>query len=678
MSPGRSHLDRSIGRPRAALEPRGRVRRRTGDSTVLTVGRSPGGYVCPVGQAPGRPVRPGPSARRATHGGRADALTTLDRCRPRPSARQRHPRGGGPRAQPARRLGRHPARRAGRSSPACRGAGSRASRSTRSTPRGSGATSRACRPTRASSSARWTSRTSTTSRACRRRSRSTRRPRAATRARRWRPSPRSTTTCACSSRGSASRTARSAAGPITGQSVEQIADQVLALPEGTRFLVLAPLVRDRKGEHRDVLEQIRGEGFTRVAVDGDDLHARRGPGARQEVRPHDRGRGRPAGDARRPAAAAHRQPRDRDAPGRRPGAHRGGPARRRRARSWTYSERFACPEHGASLPELAPRTFSFNSPHGACPQCTGLGFTLEVDPELVVDPERTPRRGRDPAVDRPHHRLLRPAARRDRRPARRSTSTRPWRDAARAAARPPARRPEAARAACSSARRRKGAAAGAGSRASCRSCAASTPPRCRTRCATSVEQFMSLRPCPACGGARLQARDPRGHRGGPQHPRGLPAVGRATRSPSSPTLELTRHPGASSARASSRRSASGCASSTTWASATSRWRAPPGTLSGGEAQRIRLATQIGSGLVGVLYILDEPSIGLHQRDNRKLIGTLERLRDQGNTVLVVEHDEEMIRSAGPRHRHGPGRGPARRPGGGRRGRSPTSRPSRRR
>ncbi len=103
-----------------------------------------------------------------------------------------------------------------------------------------------------------------------------------------------------------------------------------------------------------------------------------------------------------------------------------------------------------------------------------------------------------------------------------------------------------------------------------------------------------------------------------------------------------------------------------------------GTLSGGEAQRIRLATQIGSGLVGVLYILDEPSIGLHQRDNRKLIGTLERLRDQGNTVLVVEHDEEMIRSADHLIDMGPGAGPARRAGWWPRARSPTSRPSRRR
>ena len=163
--------------------------------------------------------------------------------------------------------------------------------------------------------------------------------------------------------------------PIAGQSVEQIADQVLALPEGTRFPVLAPLVRGRKGEHRDVLEQIRAEGFSRVAVDGvihtldevpaldkkfahtievvvdrlvmrDDLRRRLSDSLETATRLADglvRIEEVVTGDAT--------------------------------PRSWTYSERFACPEHGASLPELAPRTFSFNSPHGACPQCTGLGFT---------------------------------------------------------------------------------------------------------------------------------------------------------------------------------------------------------------------------------------------------------------------------------------------------------------
>ena len=150
--------------------------------------------------------------------------------------------------------------------------------------------------------------------------------------------------------------------------------------------MLAPLVRDRKGEHRDVIEQIRAEGFARVAVNGevhtiDEVPALDKKFAhtievvvdRLVMRDDLRRRLTDSLETATPLVG-------------RAGADRGGaPRPRRRPRTWVYSERFACPEHGASLPELAPRTFSFNSPHGACPQCTGLGFTLEIDPELVVD-----------------------------------------------------------------------------------------------------------------------------------------------------------------------------------------------------------------------------------------------------------------------------------------------------
>ena len=383
------------------------------------------------------------------------------------------------------------------SSRACRAAASRASRSTPSTPRASGATSRACRPTRASSSARWTSRTSTTSTGCRRRSRSTRRPPAATRARRSRPSPRSTTTCACCYARVGEPHCPICGRPITGQSVEQITDQVLALPEGTRFLVLAPLVRDRKGEHRDVLEQIRAEGFSRVAVDGETYTLDEVPALDKKFAHtievvvdrlvmRDDLRRRLTDSLETATRLSDGLVRIEEAP--RDGAE---------PRSWIYSERFACPEHGASLAELAPRTFSFNSPHGACPQCTGLGFTLEVDPELVVDPERTPRRGRDPALDRPHHRLLRPAARRRSPTSTRSTWTGRGGRCPSASARCCWRGPSGA-SACSSAGAAR-AAAGAGSRASSRSSAASTPPRCRRRCATASSS--SCR----CGRARPAA-----------------------------------------------------------------------------------------------------------------------------------------------------------------------------
>jgi excinuclease ABC subunit A len=440
--------------------------------------------------------------------------------------------------------------------------------------------------------------------------------------------------------------------PITGQSVEQIADQVLALPEGTRFMVLAPLVRDRKGEHRDVLEQVRAEGFARVAVDGQ-VHAL------DDVPPLDRNRAhtieavvdrlvmRP--DLRRrltdsletATQLADGLVRIEEVP-REAGA--GG-------RSWIYSERFACPVHGAVMAELAPRTFSFNSPHGACPQCTGLGFTLEIDPDLLVDPDRTLAEGAIlPWTDRTtdYYELLLAAVADQHR----IDLETPWQRLPERQRRlllegPPRRERTYL------GRRRKGGSWG---------WFEGVIPQLRRQHATSmsqavrenVEQFMSLRPCPSCGGARLK-------------PEAL-AVTVAGRNvyelcqmavtdaltwfadiDLSDTQALIAARIIQEVRARLRFLDDVGVGYLTLARAA-------GTLSGGEAQRIRLATQIGSGLVGVLYILDEPSIGLHQCDNRKLIGTLERLRDQGNTVLVVEHDEEMIRSADHLIDMGPGAG----------------------
>ena len=439
--------------------------------------------------------------------------------------------------------------------------------------------------------------------------------------------------------------------PISGQSVEQIADQVLALPEGTRFLVLAPLVRDRKGEHRDVLEQVRAEGFTRVAVDGETYLLDEVPALdkkfthtvevvvdrlvmRDDLR-----------------AAPHRQPGDRDAAVRRPGAHRGRCGEG--GRSFTYSERFACPEHGASLPELAPRTFSFNSPHGACPTCTGLGFTLEVDPELVVDPERTLREGAVlPWTDRTtdYYDLLLDVI----------ATTHSidldtvWR------ALPQRHRdlmlngPRSGRERVFLGRRRKGGGSWGWFEG--------VLPQLRRQHATSmshamresVEQFMSLRPCPACGGARLRPESLAVTVGG-RNISEVCLLSVADAVAFFASLELTDTQALIGARVIQEINERLRFLDDVGVGYLTLARAA-GTLSGGEAQRIRLATQIGSGLVGVLYILDEPSIGLHQRDNRKLIGTLERLRDQGNTVLVVEHDEEMIRSADHVIDMGPGAG----------------------
>ncbi len=439
--------------------------------------------------------------------------------------------------------------------------------------------------------------------------------------------------------------------PITGQTVEQIADHVLALAEGTRFMVLAPLVRGRKGEHRDLLEHIRGEGFSRVMVDGalygiDEVpaldkkfnHTIEVVVNRLVMRDDLRRR---LTDSLETATGLTdglvriEEVRRDDAP---PG-------------SWTYSERFACPEHGASLPELAPRTFSFNSPHGACPTCTGLGFRPEVDPQLVIDPERSLSGGAVlPWTDRTtdYYDLMLDAVSEQHG----IDLDTPWRAL-----------PEKQRTLIlEGPRRRERVFLGSRRKGGSWGWFEGVLPQLRRQHTTSMsqavrdgaEQFMSLRPCPACGGARLK-------------PEAL-AVTVAGRSIHDLTLLSV---------ADSLAFFSGLELGTTQAfigariiqEITERLRflddvgvgyltlaRAAGSLSGGEAQRIRLATQIGSGLVGVLYILDEPSIGLHQRDNRKLIATLERLRDQGNTVLVVEHDEDMIRSAGHVIDMGPGAG----------------------
>ncbi|MEW6582189.1 MAG: excinuclease ABC subunit UvrA, partial [Actinomycetota bacterium] len=439
--------------------------------------------------------------------------------------------------------------------------------------------------------------------------------------------------------------------PIAGQSVEQIVDRVLELPDGTRFQVLAPVVRGRKGEHRDVLEQIRGEGFARVAVDGEVRLV-------DEVPALDKNRNHTIEvvvdrlvmkDDLRRRLTESLETATKLADGLVRIEEVGGDGR-----SWTYSERFACPDHGASLAELAPRIFSFNSPHGACETCTGIGFMLEVDPELVIDPERTLAEGAIlPWTDRTtdyYDALLAAIAERydidlDRR----------W-----------ARLPERHRRLLldgppgGAERLYLGARKGRGrSRMGWfegvlnqlrRQHRSPMSPAMRER----VEQFMSLSPCAACDGARLKPEVLAVTVGGLSiHGLCRLSVSEALRFLDGLELGETRTMIASRVIAEVRQRLAfledvGVGYLTLERAA--------GTLSGGEAQRIRLATQIGSGLMGVLYILDEPSIGLHQRDNRKLIATLERLRDAGNTVIVVEHDEETIRAADHVVDMGPGAG----------------------
>jgi len=439
--------------------------------------------------------------------------------------------------------------------------------------------------------------------------------------------------------------------PIQGQSVEQIADRVLELEPGTRFMVLAPLVRGRKGEHRDTLETIRGEGFTRVAVDGV-VHTL------DEVPPLERNRNHTIEvvvdrlvmrDDLRRRLTESLETASQLADGLVRIEEVGGAAR-----SWTYSEHFACPEHGASLTEMAPRVFSFNSPHGACPTCTGLGFMPEVDPELVVDPERSLADGAIiPWADRTtdYYDLLLQAIAEEYGI---DLETR-W------AHLPKAQRdllldgPPNGRRQRMYLGRRKGGRNPVG-------WFEGVVPQLRRQHTSSmshavrdaVEQYMSLRPCPACGGARLRPESLAVTVGGIN-------IAAAT--------DFSVEDGLRFFEALELGATQRMIGERVIREITERLRflndvgvgylslsRAAGTLSGGEAQRIRLATQIGSGLMGVLYILDEPSIGLHQRDNRKLIGTLERLRDQGNTVLVVEHDEDMMRAADHLIDMGPGAG----------------------
>ena len=270
------------------------------------------------------------------------------------------------------------------------GSGKSRSPSTRSTPRASAATSSRCRPTPASSSARWTSPTSTSSRACRRPSPSTRSRPPATPAPRSAPSPRSTTTSACSTPASACPTARTCGAVVTRQTPQQIVDRILELPEGTRFQVLAPVVRGRKGEYEGAARRPGQAGL------------RPGPGRRRacsswpttsvELARYEQHTIEVVVDrlVRRDGhrAPAHRLAGDGAAPGR--GRGRGRDRRRRTARrdaedeTLTFSQHLACPTTARRFDELAPRNFSFNSPYGACPHCDGLGTRFEVDPELVV------------------------------------------------------------------------------------------------------------------------------------------------------------------------------------------------------------------------------------------------------------------------------------------------------
>ena len=429
--------------------------------------------------------------------------------------------------------------------------------------------------------------------------------------------------------------------PIEAQTITQMVDRVLAMKEGTRLYLLAPMIRGRKGEYRKELQDLQKRGFQRVKVDGK-LHEIDAVPALDKKRKHDievvvdrvvvrPDLGNRLADSLETALGladgiVHAENAD-------------------TGEVTVFSSKFVCPVSGFTIPEIEPRLFSFNSPHGACPSCDGLGVNLYFDPDLVVpDPSLPLKEGAiapwavtpSPYYDQTLESLARHL--------RVSTAT-PFGDLGKAA--------------------QDAILFGTGGEAvemtfsdGLRSYATSKPfegviPNLDRRWKETdsawlreeLGRFQASRPCSACGGHRLK--------------------------PEALSVRIDGLHLGEVAEMSIERAAS-------WFSALGARLAPKqreiaarilkeinerlgflvnvgleyltlarssGTLSGGESQRIRLASQIGSGLTGVLYVLDEPSIGLHQRDNARLLATLKRLRDLGNTVIVVEHDEEAIREA---------------------------------
>jgi len=325
------------------------------------------------------------------------------------------------------------------------------------------------------------------------------------------------------------------------------------------------------------------------------------------------------------------------------------------SKTLTFSEKFACPDHGVSLPELQPRIFSFNSPHGACPRCTGLGAQLEIDPDLLVpDPELSISQGAlvpwsvgnssfyesviqaiadryEIDVDAPWQELTTDQQDRFLYGTNGERVYVTYRNRM--------------------GRRRAYMLAFEGIVPSLqRRYKETDSPAQRER----IEEYMSFRPCPACKGARLKP-EVLAVTVGDKNIHEFTKLSVCTALRFLDELELTETEQLIGARVVKEIRERLTFLDNVGVGYLQLDRASA-TLSGGEAQRLRLATQIGSQLVGVLYILDEPSIGLHQRDNDRLIHTLERLRDLGNTVLVVEHDEQMMRQADWIVDMGPGAG----------------------
>ena len=433
--------------------------------------------------------------------------------------------------------------------------------------------------------------------------------------------------------------------PITSQTVDQMVDTIMEYPEGTKLMIMAPVVRQRKGEHEKILERIRKEGFTRARIDGEIRLLDEDEIKLDKKFKHtieivvDRIIVRPGQESRISEAvelAMHQgdglvvvQFIDRDYQAEK-----------------TFSTKLACPEHGVSIEELEPRMFSFNSPFGACPSCNGLGFTQKIDPDLIIQTDKSVIKGALGTIFASmefsgFYRQMIDALAREHG----VDLTVPYKDL-----------PE---------KFKKELLYGTGTRHlkytyTSRSSGAvsyrdhpfegvinNVERRYRETSSDFMKErmakYMTVRECPDCRGKRLKPEVLAVTVGGKNLAElsdmsireayafidklGLTEkeqiIGRQIIKEIKARLGFLINVGLDYLTLS---------------------RAA-GTLSGGESQRIRLATQIGSSLMGVLYILDEPSIGLHQKDNEKLLRTLRELTDLGNTLLVVEHDEDTMYAA---------------------------------
>jgi excinuclease ABC subunit A len=445
--------------------------------------------------------------------------------------------------------------------------------------------------------------------------------------------------------------------PITRQTREQIVDQVLALNAGTRVQVLGPVVRGRKGEYRQLFDDLRRQGFARVRSDGITYDL-------SEEIPLDKNKKHSievvvdrlvvAADVRSRLADSvetalklggglvyidvvpNGEAAGARGPGRRAGRGAGGDG------LLVFSQQFACPDHGTVLPEIEPRIFSFNSPYGACPTCTGLGFKQEIDADLVLDRDKSLLDGAvlpwAASTSEYYQELLQSLAAHYK-----VDMKTPLRRLPRAFVEVLLRGSDEA------VRVRYHNKWGVPRSYEMAFEGVINQLERRYRETDSeyvkeeIEQYMTSLPCPACRGTRLKPESLSVKIGGKN-------IAEATALTVRQALEFfTTLPLSERERLIASQIQKEIKARLTFLVNVGldylTLDRTANTLSGGEAQRIRLATQIGSGLMGVLYVLDEPSIGLHQRDNRRLIATLMGLRDLGNTILVVEHDEETIRSA---------------------------------